>query len=125
MRAKPTTEPQIRWDRFRELIKEALPECSQRKIYSGRDNKFWKINLNKKIDETRVQIIGQVRGKVMNDPGIDYENCFLNGIEEMKRHFVRIEPQKPFYGTILIGVSNDNITPVVLYKQNEHTGNCE
>jgi len=77
MRAKPTTEPQIRWDRFRELIKEALPECSQRKIYSGRDNKFWKINLNKKIDETRVQIIGQVRGKVMNDPGIDYENCFL------------------------------------------------
>jgi hypothetical protein len=112
-----------RWGKFKGLIKKNLPEFEKEAIDEGRDGKYWKIRLTRNVESVSLTILIKVSERVMTYPTVDYERCFLSGIEKVKYIFTSKRGNQEFLGTILIRESNDK--PYVVYKEGENSNDDE
>lgn len=104
-----------RWRQFKDMMKNNLPEYEKKYVGKGKDSPLWKVILERKFEEETYKIIVIITNKVMIHPKVDYENCFLKGIEKIKNVFISRRENINFLGSVIIGEYNNK--PLIRYEE--------
>jgi hypothetical protein len=104
-----------RWKQFKSIIKNNLPEYEKKYMSKGKDSSLWKVILERKFEEETYKIIVIITNKVLTHPKVDYESCFLKGIEKVKNVFVSRRGNVNFLGSVIIGEYNNK--PLIRYEE--------
>lgn len=104
-----------RWKLFKNIMKNNLPEYEKKYLGKGKDSPFWKVILERKLEQETYKTIVIITNKVMTHPKADYESCFSKGIEKIKNVFISRPENINFLGSVIIGEFNNK--PLIRYEE--------
>lgn len=106
-----------RWKLFKDIMKNNLPEYEKKYLGKGKESPFWKVILERKLEQETYKIIVIITNKVMIHPKVDYESCFLKGTEKIKNVFISRRENISFLGSVIIGEYNNK--PLIRYEEGQ------
>jgi hypothetical protein len=106
-----------RWRQFKDMMKNNLPEYEKKYVGKGKDSPLWKVILERKFEQETYKLIVIITDRVMIHPKVDYESCFLKGIEKIKNVFVSRRGNVKFLGSVIIGEYNNK--PMIRHEPSQ------